>query len=393
MSWRRKLLFTALALVLAAVLLEGAARVVERVLPPLTVDYGLGFDAASRVFEPDPQRPGMLRTKPSKLRHFVDQRFSARKAADRIRVAVVGGSSVHYLDRELRELAERLSESRRDGRQVEVINAGGRSYGSHRLVLVVDEVLDADLDALVLYTGHNEFEEVEQLHLASPLQSAFERRLSASAFVRVLRDAVARLRARGLERAHDQRLLATDPRPARAWRHPFTDADVQARRRAFEANLRTMVTHAQRRGVPVLLATIPSNLYRPAVPEAAFERYAKAFELYDEGRYGEGAALVASLLPETPGRHQSSRTENDILRRLSRELELPIADVEAAVTAAEPHGVPGERLFLDHCHLNTEGMRVWAHSVEGALRRLLDERPVSPARDAGRGAGRARAPR
>jgi hypothetical protein len=57
-------------------------------------------------------------------------------------------------------------------------------------------------------------------------------------------------------------------------------------------------------------------------------------------------------------RHQSSDAENDIIRRIASQHNVPLADVEAAVIAAEPHRVPGETLFIDMCHLSPEGNRI-----------------------------------
>ena len=50
---------------------------------------------------------------------------------------------------------------------------------------------------------------------------------------------------------------------------------------------------------------------------------------------------------------------------------MPLADVEAAVIAAEPHGVPGETLFNDHCHLNPAGNALLVRVYEKEILRAL----------------------
>ncbi|HRZ16716.1 MAG TPA: SGNH/GDSL hydrolase family protein, partial [Candidatus Hydrogenedentes bacterium] len=70
-------------------------------------------------------------------------------------------------------------------------------------------------------------------------------------------------------------------------------------------------------------------------------------------------------------RHQSSDLENAILRELAAENGVPLADVEAAVIAAEPHGVPGETLFNDHCHLNPAGNALLVRVYEKEILRAL----------------------
>ena len=74
---------------------------------------------------------------------------------------------------------------------------------------------------------------------------------------------------------------------------------------------------------------------------------------------------------EAPARHQSSSSENEIIRSLARRYDVPLADIEARIEQSEPHGVPGETLFRDHCHLNAHGMRLWREAFESIVFELL----------------------
>jgi len=71
-------------------------------------------------------------------------------------------------------------------------------------------------------------------------------------------------------------------------------------------------------------------------------------------------------------RHQASDAENEIIVRLAERHGLPLADVEGAIMAAEPNGVPGETLFSDRCHVTEEGkvilMDTYEPLIAGALR-------------------------
>jgi len=369
LSLRRKLAFAALAVAAGLGLLEGLARVGERMRPPLAVDYGLGFDARSRLFVEDPEAPGRRVTRPSKRTHFAVQSFAVDKAPGSERVAVVGGSSVNFARHALRAMAERVA---RDlGRPVEVINAGGLSYGTHRLVPLVEELLEYDLDALLIYSGHNEFEEAEQLRLAERT-SSLERILSGSALFRTIRDAVTRLRVGALRRAREERRAGPEPPLGREWAIEIDPEDEARRMRAYRANLARMIVRAREHGVAVVLGTVPSNLRRPWAAPGERERLARIEALYAEGRTAEARELAQALLTAGRGRRQASRVENGIVRELAHELDVPLADVEAAVVDAEPHGVPGETLFLDHCHLNRAGMAILAGRFEPLLRRALE---------------------
>ncbi len=80
--------------------------------------------------------------------------------------------------------------------------------------------------------------------------------------------------------------------------------------------------------------------------------------LYESGRWEEGLALAREILANASPRHQSSDQENRVIRQVTAKWGIPLADVEAAVIAREPHGIPGETLFSDHCHLNEKGNRI-----------------------------------
>ena len=325
-------------------LLEGGARIVELWWPPLPVDYGLGFSPESRVFVRDSN--GRLGTAAEKADAFVTQHFAPEP--EKPRVVVVGGSSVNRLSGQFRVLSDTLG--------LEVINAGGHSYGTHRLVAVVVEVLRYKPDVVVLYTGHNEFEEVRQQRLVHPWRGAVAKALSNLAVYRLTRDiwVTSRIQA-----------MRGEPDPSAAWSHTFTDDEVEDRMTAFRENLTAMVTLCQQAGVSVILTTIPSDHVRPWLPAPA--RFNAAVQKYEAADWAGGYALARACLADTAGRHQSSDIENTIVMEVAQATGAPLVDIRAAVEAAEPHGVPGETLFADHCHLNEAGNTVWRKAITPAL--------------------------
>ncbi len=379
-SLRKRIIFGLIVTVAFFAALELGFRGLELVKPPRHVDYGLGFDEGSRVFVESSLYPGEMETDRAKRVSFVRQRFDRVKPDDTFRIVALGGSSVNYLEPEFRALEEELTEEYQEQfGKVEIINCGGFAYGSHRLVVVFREVLNYSPDLILLYSGHNEFEEVEQMQLSNLDQLSFDRAISKSAIVRFIRDRKADYKISQLEKEHNRRLLASEEPVsesnfARAWTHPFTQADVKQRMGQFEHNLRLILALAREEKVPVIVGTVSSNLLRPYLPQAAAARYEQVYQLWTEGRAEEGLTMAREILRETPGRHQSSDLENRILRKLADEFSLPIVDVEANVVENEPLGIPGETLFDDHCHLNAAGRAVWIATFEPEIRRLLETR-------------------
>ena len=183
-------------------------RALEIFVPPRHVDFGLGFNDDSRIFVDSFRHPGYMETDPVKRVSFVGQRFLRDKPAGVFRIVALGGSSVNHLEPEFKELERELSAEFDRFDQIEIINCGGLAYGSHRLVLVMREMLEYQPDLLLLYTGHNEFEEVEQLSLSGLKQLSFDRTISNSAIIRFIRDRKADYELNRLEKEHNQRLLS-----------------------------------------------------------------------------------------------------------------------------------------------------------------------------------------
>jgi len=357
----KKLAFACISLILTLLTLECAARGVEFLRPSTSIDYSRGFDAALRVFVPAPGGSNQVTTAPGKDAFFRVQTFGSTKPPDTLRIALLGGSSVYLFDSEIRNMEATLESAVAPKyRRVEVINGGGLSYGSGRMVAVALEMLSYDPDVLILYEANNEFTEMEQFRLAQIDSKSVEHALSWSALVRVLRDAVnARLVARIQDDIVQQskRTGSTPPISATGEidMYAVTPLEVGQRMASFRSNYGLMIDLCRSHHTRVIIGAEPSNLVQPFLPRAQELEYQTAWDLMHVGRFADADVVARRILAEPWCRHQASDVENQILRDLAAERRVTLADVESAVRAAEPHGIPGETLFRDHCHLNYRG--------------------------------------
>lgn len=166
----RKVVFHQKVLLIGVgIALLGLLEIVVRFLPlgaesPGEGDPFVGFSELHPLFVPYRDSNGSLRMKtaPSKLKCFNLQEFTLEKQPRTFRIFTLGGSTTYgrpYKDATsfsgfLRKLLNSSS-----GAQVnfEVINAGGISYASYRVVVLLKELLAYNPDLFVIYTGHNEF--------------------------------------------------------------------------------------------------------------------------------------------------------------------------------------------------------------------------------------------
>jgi lysophospholipase L1-like esterase len=112
------------------------------------------------LFEHD-ESTGQWKIPPSRYNFFRPASFAADKSSDTRRVFVLGGSTVQGRPYSAETafstwLRLRLQAASPEW-NYEVVNCGGVSYASYRVAKILQEVLQHQPDAIVIYTGHNEF--------------------------------------------------------------------------------------------------------------------------------------------------------------------------------------------------------------------------------------------
>jgi len=302
-------------------------------------------------------------------------------------------------------------------RRFEVINVSAHAYAAYRIRLIFENVIRFDPDALVIWTGNNEFLERRSYLRAWPLATRAIGLANHSALFRLVRarvgpalfpesslsaqqredamaDLITRLRQEAVE-------LRADP------------AQLEGVKHHYAASVESMLGDAGRAGVPVVLVTVPVNLrdWQPNVSlqPLAGEALARWQADFDAGRAAllrgdadeavrrlEGAVRQSS---EHAGSHFAlarafeARGEweralasyeracdldgnpfralsdfNRALREIAgRHENATLADAAGAFVAASAPRAPGFDLFLDYVHPTQAGNLVVARVVFDAL--------------------------
>ncbi len=424
-AWK-KALFAAVATVLAFALLEGGLALcgVEPFL--WQEDPYVGFEPGAPLFveagSPDGTR--VRTTARNKLRYFNAQSFPAAKAPGVRRVFCVGGSTTFgrpYDDATsfagwLRAFLTALDSEHR----WEVINAGGISYASYRIAIVMEELAAYEPDLFIVYCGHNEF--LEKRTYANILDAPWPVRRASSWLGRsrtyALIDRLVHDRGPGVGESRDllpgevDALLDNSIGPE-AYRRD--DALRQGVLAHFRFNLERIVAIARSSGAKVVLVSPASNL-RDCAPfksevasrltsaerrrlSSLLERGGRALA---EGRSGvaretldhavamdprhagarflRGRALVGLGEIEAARRDFLAARDEDVcplralgaiagaVRAVAADLDAPLIDFAATVEERARDGIPGEDLFLDHVHPTIAGSRLLALEIVDWLR-------------------------
>src|SRR4051812_28968707 len=159
----KTLLFRALAIavgLMPLVMCELALRSLGVGRPSDSNDPFVGFSDIHPLFVLNRQS-GQYEIPKSRQTHFQPDSFLADKPANEFRIFVLGGSTVQgrpwSIETSFTTWLELHLNAADSSRHYEVVNCGGVSYATYRLIPVLQEVLHYQPDLVIFCEGHNEF--------------------------------------------------------------------------------------------------------------------------------------------------------------------------------------------------------------------------------------------
>ncbi len=396
---------------------EGACRVFDWGAPANFDDPYVGFTAVHPLFVKNDAGDRYEIAK-SRLKYFARDSFPVVKSPNAFRIFCVGGSTVQGRPYSIETsfptwMKLGLSAANPD-RDWEVINCGGISYASYRLVPIVEECLQYEPDLIILCEGHNEFLEDRtyvSLKHSSPIVTAFREVAGSSRLLTLARTALRpdndTSATKRFVMPEDADALLNYRNGLRAYhRDPAWAAGVTEH---FELNLRRMVDICRKRGVPVLLVLPTSNLAdcppfksqhadglspeqfdewnmlreeahiacRENVPLAArlyeqmlaidpeyaatYYQLGKVRETLGEFAQAREAFVRARDLDICPLRMTSALEER--MRCVAADLKVSLLDAHQLLEQRSRHGILGGPLLCDRVHPSFEGHQMIADAL------------------------------
>jgi hypothetical protein len=418
-TWKHRIAAVAFGfLVIAA--FEGLCRMAGWGETDPHIDPFVSFSAVEPLFRLNPisQR---YEIRPERQPYFVPDSFPRKKTDRTFRVFCLGGSTVQGRPYSINTSFStwlRLSlECAYPDRIIEVVNCGGVSYASYRLVPIFTECIDYEPDLIIVCAGQNEFLEDRTYAgikkwsgpmgaVARPLSKLRLYRSFASLLVDndtvdgsrpILKSEVDALLdyRRGLEayRRDDE------------WR-----AGVEAH---FDENLRRMIVIAGEAAVPLLMLAPPVNLKdcppfksesSPTIttaerarcedlltranskissaPAGAAQLLAEASKIdsrnasthYALGQcylvtadFSRAHASFSKALDEDICPLRILNTMRNSMRELCQETKTPFIDLQALFENEDVGPVIGNGLLVDHIHPSFRGHQMIANRISDSL--------------------------
>jgi tetratricopeptide (TPR) repeat protein len=370
---RRQRLLWIVTLLLPFVLLAGAEGMLRLA----------GIGRLESLFIPVTAAPGYLQPNPGAIRRFfpdpkrapdvsIDTTwFPAQKPAGTLRLFVQGESSAAGFPYGRwaspgAMLQQRLQRTYPD-RNVEVIDVAMAAVTSYVLLDFADEIIAQHPDAIVIYTGHNEYLGIGGVgsSLVAARSPAIARAIQALRRLHLYR-ALERLLAPMLEPQQDplsQRGGTLMARVAKERSIALGSPMFRQGEAQFRGNLDRLLAKYQRAGVPVFIGTLASNL-RDQPPfvsvvadgaKSAQLHYAHARELDRAGRYEPALAEYVAAKDLDGLRFRAPESFDGLIRDVAKARGATLVDVRAAMARAARNGIVGADLMLEHVHPNVEG--------------------------------------
>jgi tetratricopeptide (TPR) repeat protein len=326
-------------------------------------------------FNPSPRKDLFLKSKPANgFRVFVLGESSA--------AGFPYGNNVTFPRILNRRLADAFPEKR-----VEVVNTAMTAITSYALLDFMDEILKQAPDALVVYTGHNEFYgALGAASMESPGRNGAVvrawlklRRFRTFTLVRdavgIVQKAAAAGRRPGRAGADDametEMSRIADDKPI-----PLGSPIYESAKQQFRRNLGDILSKAKAAGVPVFIGDLASNV-RDQAPfisvssagqPAADSVFREARGLERSHRFDDARSAYLRAKDLDGLRFRASEEFNAVIREEAARAGAALVEVKAAFESASPNGLVGATLMHEHLHPNVDGYFLMADAFFNAMR-------------------------
>jgi lysophospholipase L1-like esterase len=271
------------------------------------------------------------------------------------------------------------------GRKVEIINLSLTAVNSYTVLGFAREVARYEPDAVLIYTGHNEYYGALGVGSTDRLGGnpwlvhtlLWLRKLRVVQLVTRVMDGVGRLFSPARSGKTRMELMVGDQQII--YGSPLFDRGI----RQFEENMEETLDIFHRQHIPVFISNLVCNLkdQRPfiSIPgqdtASALYDYQSAGKSWASGDFS-GAKQDFILAKEMDAlRFRAPERINDIIGGLCRKYDnVYLVDTRSAFEAVSEHGVIGKSLMLEHVHPNLTGYAL----MSDAFYRAMQEHGVIP---------------
>lgn len=311
--------------------------------------------------------------------------FLKEKPSNGYRIFVLGESTVQGFPYEPNLAFPRILQRRLQdvfpNRTIEVVNLGMTAVSSYTLLDFAGEVLEQNPDAVLIYTGHNEYYgalgvgSMENGSIPKWLKKIHLRLVHFKTYqmLQICINEISRFFSPTVESANKATLME---RMGAKNQIPYNSTVYREGLSQFSDNIGALLEELKEAHVSVLIGDLVSNVgdmppfQSVSLPTAssADSAYSAAQGLMAAHAYGEAKAEYLRAKDLDAIRFRAPEDLNRLVAAIADSLHIPRVPVKAIFESNSPHGIVGDNLMIDHLHPNIDGYFLMADAFFTALR-------------------------
>ena len=274
-------------------------------------------------------------------------------------------------------------------KKLEIVNLSLTAVNSYTVLGFAREVVRYEPDAILIYTGHNEYYGALGVGSTNRLGSSpalvntllWLRQFRVIQLLTRVVGKISQLFSSDASKAGKTRMELMVGEQQIPYGSPLFDNGIQQ----FRTNMDKTLDIFHRKGIPVFLSNLVSNLRDqhpfislPAAPDTSSAQYNYTVATQDWTNNDFPSAKQAYIRAKDLDalRFRAPEDMNAIITQLcSKYPNTHLVDTRAVFEAASPHGIIGNSLLLEHVHPNLLGYAL----LSDAFYRALQEQNIIPA--------------
>ena len=304
------------------------------------------------------------------------QLFLKRKSSNGYRIFVLRESTTagfpYGYNACFSNILERALQNTFPGKYIEVVNVAMAAINSYTLLDLLDEVIAQSPDAILIYTGHNEY--YGAMGVGSEESTGISRWLTllyldlrsyrtfllVRNFIGWVKESISKIFYGSTETDPSQTLME---RIVAQQTIPFGSNLYKAGTEQFKKNMDAILKKTSEHKIPVILSELVSNIrdQKPfiSVKDTKGESAETVFDLAREeeknGEFEKAKSDYFKAKDLDALRFRAPEEFNVILHELALKYSYPIVPMESYFEKNSPNGLVGNSLMLEHLHPNKNG--------------------------------------
>ena len=255
-------------------------------------------------------------------------------------------------------------------KNIEVVNISLTAINSYTIRDFIPEVLNQKPDLILIYTGHNEY--YGALGVGS-MESFGTSRTVVNLILELNKFRTTQLLRNFIQWSASlfsgKEEMKTGTLMSRMAKNQSISLDSDSYKSGidqFEGNMRDVIEMTKKAKIPVIIGTLTSNLkdLKPFISikdnkkPAASDIYIQAQQSYTAGKYKIADSLYRYAKDLDELRFRAPEEINRTIKKLSKNYNIPIVDIDSAFCASSPNGIVGDNLMTDHLHPTLRGYQL-----------------------------------